>query len=166
MTFSRTPAGDAEVLAKAMPLSIPMRKTLSLVGKNSTLDEIKAAVRFGEVERLLNELIALGLVRGTATSTASPPQVDAATRSHQTAQLASVVTDFKSTRQRIARFITDHLGPDSDTLCIRIERCADALSLEQAAYDARRVLFDLRGRSIADKFTREVLVPAFGDSAA
>jgi hypothetical protein len=174
MSYSRTKEGETELVARTLPLSIPARRTLNAITTEMTLEAIQAVVRFGEVDRILKELIDRGLITGSAGSVSvlqpAAARENVAPAAAKVAPASNapplVQTDFAKARQLAARFITDHMGPDGESLALRFERAREPIALEQAAYDARRILFELRGRAIADKFSDNVLVPVFGSSVS
>jgi hypothetical protein len=170
--YSRTPEGTAEVTARAHPLSIPVRRLLNNLTSEMTLEQVQALARTPDLERMLKELVDRGLVlaprsaipaptAAPAVSPATPPTI-APARSGDAASLGHL--EFGAVKRLAVRFVNDHLGPGGEAVALRIERAKDAIILEQMVYDAHRILFELRGRAVADRFRVEVIEPGFGPS--
>jgi hypothetical protein len=165
MSYTRTPAGDAEAKARALPLSVPLRRVLNLIAQNTPADALRTAVRFGDLDRTLGELIERGLIVGEAPPSAAPAV--ALPRATVSAGAPAgppplIQTYFAGARQQVVRFLIDNLGPQGESLALRVERTTDPALLEQIAFDSRRVLHELRGRAVADKYVETVLQPVFG----
>jgi hypothetical protein len=168
MSFSRTAAGDAELTARALPLSIPTRRVLVMLEGSQTAETLAAKVRFSELDRILHDLLERGLISSTEPHAKPDPKSPAESiPSRKTLPAVSLLTadQCQMVKRTAARFVFDHLGPNGESLALRIERAADVDVLEQLLQDVRRILFELRGRAISDKFYETVIVPSFGASA-
>ncbi len=177
MEYARSAAGEAELSARSLPLSIPTRRLLGMIVGTQTSQSLAVAVRFGDLERMLHELVERGLIIGVQDqSQPSPVKLgapadapdSAATGVPASVPIAPVVgmsaEQATAVRRLAARFIYDSLGPNGEKLALQVERATDLVALENACYDARRILFEFRGRAIADSFYETVIVPAFGAS--
>jgi hypothetical protein len=167
MSFSRTAAGEAELVARALPLSIPTRRLLSMIEGIQTAESLAAKARFTELDRMLHELLERGLITSTGPHAKPEAKALATTPAVKSASpTAAVLTrdQIPAVKRLGARFIIDNLGPNGESLALRIERAADAVVLEQELHDVRRILFELRGRAISEKFYETVIAPSFGAS--
>lgn len=168
MSFSRTAAGDAELVARALPLSIPTRRLLGMLEGIQTAETLAAKARFSELDRMLHELLERGLIASTEPHTKPETKSVAATSlvKNSSPTVAVLTAERIPTVKRLAaRFVFDSLGPNGEELALRIERAADAAVLEQELHEVRRILFELRGRAISERFHETVIAPSFGASA-
>jgi hypothetical protein len=165
MTYSRTPAGEEELVAKKLPLSIPTRRLLGLIVGTISAESLAAMAKFGEVDRM-QELIERGLVQSTeplAKREGVPPTPEPA----RTPPPVIALTPERATtiKRQAARFVYDSLGPSGETLALQIERAGDVSALENELHEVRRILGEVRGRSVADKFYETVITSAFGSGS-
>jgi hypothetical protein len=168
MSFSRTAAGKAELVARALPLSIPTRRLLGMLEGIQTAESLAAKARFTELDRMLHELLERGLISSTEPHIKPETKSLAATSpvKNSSPTLGVITAERMPAVKRLAaRFVSDTLGPDGEGLAMRIERVADAGVLEHELHEVRRVLFELRGRAISEKFYETVIAPSFGASA-
>jgi hypothetical protein len=156
MPYSRTAAGEAELTARALPLSIPVRRLLGLIVGSQTREALAVASHLTELDRALNDLITRGLIvaadeqTAVTLSSAAPSPKKSATLT--TAQLPEI--------QRAAtRHVNDQLGPTGETVALRIERAADHYALLQALGEARDAIAQMRGRAAGEAFYEKVIAP-------
>ncbi len=90
MEFLRTEAGDVEVSARALPLSVPSRRLLSAISAPTSVVDLARQVRLGELERHLQELVTRGLVRSVVASAPASAPVEPASPSEAAESIASV----------------------------------------------------------------------------
>jgi hypothetical protein len=156
MPYSRTAAGEAELTARALPLSIPVRRLLGMIVGSQTREALAAASHLNELDRVLQDLTNRGLIVATEdeTSAARPAATPAPRKAPTltTAQLPEI-------KRTAARYVNDKLGPTGETAALRIERAADHYALLQALEEARDAIGQMRGRAAGDAFYETVIAP-------
>ncbi len=173
MSISRTPAGDAELSARALPLSVPARRLLGLLNAPMAPEAIAGQFRFGEWERHVADLVHRGLVfrDDTAlTATEAPANATAATAAPDApptlpARPMLTEADLTAIRRKAVRIINDNLGPSGESVALRIERATSQTALQEELHAARRSLHQMRGRDAAHELYERVIALAFGPTA-
>jgi hypothetical protein len=156
MPYSRTAAGEAELTARALPLSIPVRRLLGMIVGSQTREALAAASHLNELERVLQDLINRGLI--VATDDETTPARSAATPAPQKARTLSAA-QLPDIKRAAARYVNDKLGPTGETAALRIERAADHYALLQALGEARDAMAQLRGRAAGNAFYEAIIAP-------
>lgn len=160
LVFHKTESGSAEIKAPARGLTPKLRRALIMVDGAKTVAELAPVFRPGEIDAILAELQAGGFVALAGgelapTSAASPESVPEA------AAGAIPAERFEEVRRRAMREISDRLGPNGDTLALRIERCRSAEELRVALREAEKIMASFLGaeygRSFAQKIGRDLL---------
>ena len=114
LVYSKTPAGVGEVERRSDTLSVPARRVLVLIDGRRPLAALPAAVRPGELPKMIEELLAAGLIAlsgiveelpGGATDLRDPR-----------------LEDFK---RRIDGAVTHELGPAGAVLEARLQDCVN-----------------------------------------
>jgi hypothetical protein len=65
---------------------------------------------------------------------------------------------FESLRREAARHLTEHLGPNAETLVIKINRCTNMTELQPLLARAVLVLRKVRGEAAADAFAARFVI--------
>jgi len=112
--YARTAAGAEEVLKRSHELSPPARRLLLLINGRRALGELPARVRVGEMPKLLEQLLAAGLI----TATGSVERISTEGPDHRDPQLE----DFK---RRLTGCVERELGPAGRVLQARLQDCVN-----------------------------------------
>jgi hypothetical protein len=156
MPYTRTAAGEAEVIARALPLSIPVRRLLGMIVGHQTREALAATSHLTELDRVLHDLVVRGLIVVSEPQTnASLPTVTNTPQKPSTLS-ASQLPEIK---RAATRFVNDHLGPTGETAALRIERAADHFALMQALGEARDAIGQMRGRAVGEMFYQTIIAP-------
>jgi hypothetical protein len=154
LVFHKTEAGAHEVSASSRHLAPKLRRALILVDGTKTVADLAPMFRPGEVDAILTELQAGGFVTlaggALAPVTAAAPDAAGATPS------AIAPQHFEEVRRRAMREISDRLGPNGDTLALKIERCRTPEELRMALLEAEKILTSFLGAAYGQTFTRKI----------
>ncbi len=160
--LAKTAKGVEEVTARVHGLPQKLRSLLILVDGNSTAGDLVAKFSgLPGVETSLDALVAQGFVEIRGTPAAAPAGAPAAAAAPPG---AGAVTETRAKAlAALIRLLHDALGPDADSLALRLEtarspaeflaaaeRCADALAA--LATPARAREFRDRAQAFAERF--------------
>ncbi len=183
--YRKSPAGVAEVQARALGLRAELRRLLILIDGTATTERLAAFVRGSEIDFLLAELETQGLIvpavvappvgigaaigkgasasgtGGPATVTASPaiPAPNAVGNDGLPEPTAAQV---QAVRRAAIHTLHDILGPDADRLAIKIENCKDAQQMRTAINELRQILDQQVGAAAGQRFIDTVRGAAEG----
>lgn len=185
--YFKTQAGMEEVKARALGLRAELRRLLILVDGNAPLSRLAVFVRGSEIDYLIAELEVQGLVTtgiGSAAvmgepmsananvvapveRTITPPPAAApalpatpAPAAMSSANLEPTTAQLLAVRRTAIRTLHEMLGPDADSLAIKIERCNDAQQLRVAVTDIRQTLDRQLGTDAGQRFLDAVRAAA------
>ena len=157
LVFHKSEAGAREIATPAHGLSPKLRRALIMIDGVKTVAELAPMFRPGEVDAILAELQDKGLVTLTggelapvAAKAVAGPAAGAIKAEH-----------FEEVRRRAMREISDRLGPNGDTLALKIERCKTPEDLRSALREAEKIMASFLGaeygRTFAQKIGRDLL---------
>jgi hypothetical protein len=150
--YRKTELGNAEVSNRKLGLRAELRRLLILIDGRNTVVKLAAFVRMTEIDGLLQELIAQGLIEpssGVAPAIAAQTPTDRVMASANAAAAASAPTaaapmflapsheQFLAARTAAVRFVNDTLGPSGESLAIKLERTHNAQELRVAVTEVR-----------------------------
>ena len=178
--YFKTQAGIQEVKARVLGLRAELRRLLILVDGNAPLSRLAIFVRGSEIDSVIAELEVLGLVTSGTSSPAAvglpiaapasiaepvqrpAPPLAAAPAPAPTlyANLAPTAAQLLAVRNTAIRTLHEMLGPDADSLAIKIERCVDAQELRVVITDIRQTLDRQMGTDKGQRFLEEVRAAA------
>ena len=184
--YFKTQAGIQEVKARVLGLRAELRRLLILVDGNAPLSRLAIFVRGSEIDSVIAELEVLGLVTSGTSSPAAvglpiaapasiaepvqrpatpPPPAAAAAAAPAPAptlyaNLAPTAAQLLAVRNTAIRTLHEMLGPDADSLAIKIERCIDAQELRVVITDIRQTLDRQMGTDKGQRFLEEVRAAA------
>lgn len=151
--FRKTAKGIEEIDKRTHRLGIKLRMALVLVNGERDAAEIIVDVR-DNGETLLAELLAGGFIEPasgvptagtvTAAASASPPSA------------ATGVLDLKTAQRTAVKAVEELLGPEGESLALKIERCKNAVELQATLEKTRDLIRMSRGEARAQKFWESV----------
>jgi len=163
LVFAKTARGAAEVSARGAGLSLTERRLLILVDGRRSVQQLAPVLRPGEIEIVLERLEALGLVvrvAGEFEEPVTPTQgfdqrygnglPDVPMESVEDRQLVTLET----AKRRAVRELNERLGPDAETMAIRIEHCRSVEELRERMREAERLVAGFVGEHAAQEFVR------------
>ena len=152
LVFHKTEAGAREVAAPSHTLSPKFRRALILVDGAKQVAELAALFRPGEIDAILTELQRQGLV--SLAGGAIAPVIAEATGAAPAAAIAP--RHFEEVRRRAIREVSDRLGPNGDTLALKIERCRNPEELRVALREAETILASFLGPAAGRAFVQKI----------
>ncbi len=146
--FRKSAKGVAEIETRAHRLVPRMRSMLILVdGKRSDAD--LTALMPEHAAATLASLLAQGFVELVA-----PPDLPApgTTRAAVPSAAPNAAPSFDAVRRTVVRALTDTVGPDAETLALRIERTHHIEDLRLLLPQVVQTVGNMRGRAAAEAF--------------
>ena len=154
LVFQKTEAGAKEIASPAHGLSPKLRRALIMVDGAKSVAELAPMFRPGEADAIFLELQAKGLLALAGGALAKAPDEQAAAAPVTAAQ-------FEEVRRRAMNEISHRLGPNGDTLALKIERCRTPEELRVALREAEKIMASFLGpeygRTFAQKIGRDLL---------
>jgi hypothetical protein len=139
--FKKTPKGEEEIRTRVLNLPVKLRSLLIAVdGKRNSEDLAKAFAALGDVAGMLAELEAKGCLERVQTARVLK---DAA----PVVQLLN-----KEAKQYMASYLYGALGPESDGMVGRIEKCKSNTDLSSMLDEIRDVLIAMGKKNKAEEF--------------
>lgn len=158
--YSKTADGQHEIETRARRISPRSRSTLILVDGKRTDAELGKLVQ--QAEETLQALLEQGLIEVTATtSSRSAPKEEGPASVPGPASAPSpalAMVEFEAVRRDAVRAINDLLGPEAETLALKIERATDELQLRAALERAVAYIANARGGGAATQFAAKFLI--------
>lgn len=153
--FSKTDKGHDEIESRKHGLSPKLRRVLIVADGTKTLDDLAQFCRPGELDGILRELVSGGFI--TSDALASPTVAASAAPVARPAVPPAGAIDpatFKQVQQEASRYLYDRMGPDSESVCLEIEKCKDSLQLRAAFRKVEGILAGTFGERAAQEFAR------------
>ncbi len=175
LIFRKTEAGSAEIASRTLGLRADLRRLLILVDGRNTVSRLATLVRAPNIEALLLELHAQKLIEATDAA-AITPSVDAtasasatsAAPSHSTESVAAAdgpamlptLEQFLAARAAAVRFVNEVLGPEGETLALKLDLTRDPQTLRDAVSQVRQSLDQMMGAAEGQRFLETVRAAA------
>lgn len=164
--YFKTEAGMGEVKARAMGLRAELRRLLILIDGAAPVGRLAAFVRGSEIDFLIAELESMGLITSGASGgnvpTVTGTTVAPAATVPVDPNLEPTAAQMMAVRRTAIRTLHDVLGPDADTLAVKVERCRDAQELRIAITEIRLTLDRQLGVATGQRFLDAVRTAAEG----
>jgi hypothetical protein len=159
--YRKSTEGAAALARRDPSLTPRLRSLLILVdGKRSTEELVRMAPTGTETEALLAHLESAGMLeRAFATTEPAPLREIAQTPAPAEGSPAPIQTrtvPLAQAQRAAARRLTDLLGPEAETLCLRIESARTAQDLAALLQRAEAMVRSARGADAATAFTRHM----------
>ncbi|MBL0142859.1 MAG: hypothetical protein IPP91_12345 [Betaproteobacteria bacterium] len=155
LVFHKTGTGASEIASPAHGLAPKLRRALILVDGAKRVADLASAFRPGEVDAILLDLQAKGLVSLAGGAAAAMP-APSASGTPELADWSITGTHFEEVRRRAMREISDRMGPNGDTLALKIERCKSPDDLRAALREAEKILASFLGAEYGRTFARKI----------
>jgi hypothetical protein len=166
LVYSKTSKGVAEVAARSAALSLAARRILIMVDGKRTVGDLGVLLKPGEIDGVLTTLESQGFIvrSGGESSTRQGPStrgLDAPT-SGGPLDVNTVGGEFEErnlltleeAKRRAVRELIDRLGPDGETMSVRIEQCRNADELRDRLREAERLVAGMIGEAAAQDYVR------------
>ncbi len=171
--YRKTEAGVAEVQVRTLGLRAELRRLLILIDGAATLDRLAAFVRGSEIEFLVAELEYDGLItcapiaparpaiNASAAGAANPPSPSA--NAGIEGVLEPTAAQVLAVRRAAIHMLHEILGPDADSMAVKIERCKNSREMRVAITEVRQMLDRQRGAAVGQRFLDAVRGAAEGN---
>jgi hypothetical protein len=164
LVYSKTSKGVAEVAARSAALSLAARRILIMVDGKRTVAELAVLLKPGEIDDVINALETQGFI----VRSGGEPAARAATRALDVPTMSgpldvnTVGGEFEErnlltleeAKRRGVRELLDRLGPDGETMSMRIEQCKNADELRERLREAERLVAGMIGEQAAQDYVR------------
>jgi hypothetical protein len=162
LVYSKTPKGVAEVGTRSAQLPMTTRRVLIMIDGRRTLDDLAVLLRPGEIDGVITQLEGAGLIQRASAAAIDVPTVvgrldqDAASPTTQgpaPGEETSPIT-LEEAKRRAVRELTDRLGPDAESLAMRIESCRSIEDFRERVREAERFVSAALGAAAAADYLR------------
>lgn len=149
--YRKTPLG-AEAIAKRDAALVPReRSLLIMIDGHRPVGELAA---LGNVEEILQVLLARGLIEAVPSKRAGPPQA-AAPDAAAARPAAPEPLAFPAAQRLAVRRLNDLLGPQATDLCLRLEKARTAQEFAAMVRQTEAALRQALGPQAASRFLQE-----------
>ena len=164
--YAKTPAGTEEMQRHTHSLSIGARRLLILIDGNRGMKELRAMLGASiDAAAAVAQLLQHNLILAAGVEAEKPKSGGLFGRLVGRAEpeaAAPVDPELRDRMKKASLQLHEFLGPEADGIVMRLEKCADAETLDAALQRAAEVVRDVRGRAAADKFRNALGLPAAG----
>lgn len=153
--YAKTPLGLHEIATRERRLSPRLRSALILVdGKRDEEELARLIQNADETLRALLEAELIAAVAGKPGRSSKPAELDEAPPAEPAGMSA---VELATARRDAVRALNDLLGPEAESLALRMERAADADQLRLALERAVQYIANARGGGAAASFAARFL---------
>jgi hypothetical protein len=158
LVYLKTPKGIAEISLRSAQLPMTTRRILIMIDGKRTLDDLSVLLRPGEIDSVIGQLESAGLIqRVSHNSPLDVPTVfgrdDMPASSSSSGEDPNPMT-LEEAKRRAVRELNDRLGPDAETLAIRIEHCRSIEDFRERVREAERFVSAMLGPAAAQEYVR------------
>ena len=150
LVFHKTALGAGEIGGANRTLAAKLRRALILVDGAKSVAQLAPMFREGEIDAILEELQAAGYI-----SLAGGEVALSAPAAGETAP-SSGVQRFESAKRAAMREVMDRLGPNGDSIAVKIERTGSPSELRSVLNEAERLLSAYLGEAAARAFAQKI----------
>jgi hypothetical protein len=161
LVYSKTPKGVAEIAARSAQLSMTTRRVLIMIDGRRSVDELAVLLRPGEIDAVVAQLESAGLIQRSSAGaaldvpTVAGREIDAMpTTQGPTASEDGNPMTLEEAKRRAVRELTDRLGPEAQTLAMRIENCRTIEDFRERVREAERFVTVALGAAAAADYLR------------
>lgn len=158
--YSKTPKGVAEIAARSAQIAMNARRVLIMIDGKRTIDEVSVLVRPGEINSIIAQLESGGFIQ-RASGSLDVPTVNG--RDTEFGVVSGPNTGglderdgmtLDEAKRRAVRELTDRLGPDAETIALRIEGCRTIEEFRSRVREAERIVAGALGANAAQDYLR------------
>lgn len=168
LVYTKTPRGIAEISLRSAQLPMGTRRVLIMIDGKRTVEDLSIVVKPGEIESVIAKLESGGLIQLVSLhSSLDVPTINGRdTESGQNSALSAPSTTgasyerdpspitLEEVKRRAVRGLHDRLGPEADTLAIRIENCRTIEEFRYRVREAERVISMALGPAAAQEYLK------------
>jgi hypothetical protein len=138
--LAKTQKGTDEIATRQHKLDARLRALLIMVNGKASAAELGAKFG-GDVGAMLVQLAAQGFVQEAGAAAPTAASGPAAPRPAAASSRAGGTGDFKQVQREIVGLLNAALGPEADSISLKIEGCKSPAEL-RAFLEARRAILD------------------------
>ncbi|MCE2644863.1 MAG: hypothetical protein LW835_06505 [Burkholderiaceae bacterium] len=161
LVYSKTPKGTAEMAARSAALSMGARRVLILVDGKRTVADLAPLLKPGEIDGVLAQLEAQGFISRNQSFEPTRPATRALdlSVSLDVSTVGGLVEErnlltLDEAKRRAVRELIELLGPDGETMSLRIEQCRNGDELRDRVREAERLVAGVLGEASAQDYMR------------
>jgi len=155
LVFHKSEAGAREIASSGHGLSAKLRRALIMVDGVKTVAELAPMFRPGEIASIFAELQSMGFVTLAGGALAEVSAEPAGSAPEGTAKAVSQ-EQFDEVRRRAMKEVSDRLGPNGDSLALKIERCGTPEELRAALREAETIMASFLGAEYGRNFAKKI----------
>ena len=168
LVYSKTPRGIAEISLRSAQLSMTARRVLIMIDGKRTIDDLSLLGKQNDIENAIASLEDGGLIQRVAYQTAiDVPTINGRdTEPGFSSALGGPSTSgglderepnpmtLEEVKRRAVRGLHDRLGPEADTLAMRIESCRTIEEFRYRVREAERLITTALGAGAAQEYLK------------
>lgn len=168
IVYAKTPRGIAEISLRSAQLPMTARRVLIMIDGKRTIDDLSVLGKQMDIENAVTSLESGGLIQRLAYQSAiDVPTINGrdteaglstalggpSTSSGLDERDANPMT-LEEVKRRAVRGLHDRLGPEADTLAMRIESCRTIEEFRYRVREAERLITTALGASAAQEYLK------------
>jgi hypothetical protein len=169
LVYSKTPLGIAEISLRSAQLPMRTRRILIMIDGKRTVDDLSILAKPGEIESAIASLESGGLIQRVSYQGAiDVPTINgrdsdagfssgfggpSTTTGGLDERDPSPIT-LEEVKRRAVRGLHDRLGPEADSLAMRIESCRTIEEFRYRVREAERLISTALGASAAQEYLK------------
>ena len=167
LVYSKTPRGIAEISLRSAQLPMMTRRVLIMIDGKRTIDDLSVLGKQDDIEQAIASLESGGLIQRVAYQSA----IDVPTINGRDTDAFSNAIGGPNTsgglderdqnpmtldevKRRAVRGLHDRLGPEADTLAMRIESCRTIEEFRYRVREAERLISTALGPGAAQEYLK------------
>jgi hypothetical protein len=165
--YLKTPRGIAEISLRSAQLPMTTRRVLIMIDGKRTVDDLSILAKPGEIESAVVSLESSGLIQrasypgsidvptlnGRDTDTGLSSSLAGPSTSGGLDERDNPIT-LEEVKRRAVRGLHDRLGPEADSLAMRIEACRSIEEFRTCVRQAERVIASALGSAAAQDYLK------------
>ncbi len=170
LVYSKTPRGIAEISLRSAQLPMPTRRVLIMIDGKRSVDDLSILVKPGEIVGVIASLESGGLIQsishrgvldvptinGRENESGLPSALSGPTTSGGLDDRDPNPITLEEVKRRAVRGLNDRLGPDAETLAIRIEKCRTIEEFRNCVREAERFISMALGANAAQDYLKSL----------
>lgn len=161
LVYSKTARGIAEISLRSAQLSMSTRRVLIMIDGKRSVDDLSMLVKPGEIASVIANLEGSGLIQRVSSQGAlDVPTIngmESALSPNTSGGLderdATPIT-LEEVKRRAVRGLHDRLGPEAETLAIRLENCHTIEEFRNHVREAERFISMALGPAAAQEYLK------------
>lgn len=167
LVYSKTPRGIAEISLRSAQLSMTTRRVLIMIDGKRTVDDLSMLVKPGEIAGVIASLEGSGLIQRVShqgaldVPTINGREVESALGASGGPNTSGGLDErdtnpitLEEVKRRAVRGLTDRLGPEAETLAIRLENCRTIEEFRNHVREAERFISMALGPAAAQDYLK------------